>query len=206
MNRLPRDRPDRPSAHGRTPAVPGLRGGGLAVALLSAGAALVAAGCGGGALESSLAPVPSSARLYYDDSGGIQDSIRIVVLARDDWQELWSRATSARSEPPRRPVVDFDESMVLAVANGRMNPGDEIRVDSVGVREVRTPGGETREEVGVVVRTVRACSGFEAASYPLEIVRVRRFDLPVTFVERSEEGPGCGAGEGGTGAGAAPER
>lgn len=162
------------------------------MAAASLAVVLATTGCGGGALESSLAPVPSSSRLYYDDSGGIQDSIRLVVLSRDDWQDLWTRATSARSEPPRRPVVDFEESMVLAVANGRMNPGDEIRVDSVGVREVRTPGGDTREELAVVVRSIRACSGFQAASFPLEIVQVRRFDLPVNFIERRERGAGCG--------------
>jgi hypothetical protein len=63
-----------------------------------------------------------------------------------------------------------------------MHPGDQIRVDSAGVR------------AGVfvaMVRTITACRPFPAAAYPLDIVRVLRSDLEVTWSERREPAPDC---------------
>lgn len=138
-----------------------------------------------------LSPVPDPARLYYNDSGGIADSTRKVVRDVDTWQEAWSRATSRQEDPPPTPAVDFDQDMVLMATAGRSSPGDRIRIDSVGVTEQATPGGDTREVLRVVVRTVRACGDFQGEAFPVEIVRVRTFDGPVDFVERTEQGPGC---------------
>lgn len=138
-----------------------------------------------------LSPVPDPARLYYNDSGGIADSTRRVVRDVDAWQQAWSRATSRQEDPPPTPAVDFDRDMVLVVAAGRSSPGDRIRIDSVGVTRQATPGGDTREVLRVVVREVRACGDFQGEAFPVEIVRVRAFDGPVDFVERTEQGPGC---------------
>lgn len=148
--------------------------------------------CGGPPPPSStLAPVPDRARLYYDDSGGVTDSLRLAVRDQEAFEELWSRATSRRSDPPPRPDVDFEERMVVVAAAGRMEPGDRIRVDSVGVRQRRTPEGDTEEVLAVVVRTVRECGGFQGDAYPVEILSVQRFDGPVDFLERQERGSGC---------------
>lgn len=156
------------------------------------GLALLLGFCGGPPPPAStLAPVPERSRLYYDDSGGVTDSLRLVVRDQEAFEELWSRATSRRSDPPARPRVDFEERMVVAAAAGRMEPGDRIRVDSVGVRQRRTPEGDTEEVLAVVVRTLRECGGFQGDAYPVEILSVRRFDGPVDFLERQERGSGC---------------
>lgn len=161
-----------------------------ALALLGS---LVLYGCGGGgappgtpAPENPMLPLAAGAVLYYDDRGGISDSVRIVVRDEAQWAEAWQRATSRRSEPPPRPSVDFQDHMVLVVGAGRMTPGDRIQVDSAGVRTERTTEDE-EEVVEVIVRTVRGCGQVRADIFPLAIVRIPFFDGRVSFVERVAE-------------------
>lgn len=148
---------------------------------------------GGGSPEpvqplNPMVPLAPGAQLFYDDRGGIPDSIRIVVRDEQAWQAEWARATSERDDPPPLPPVDFDEYQVLVVAAGRMSPGDRIQVDSAGVRTERTT--ELEEEVfEVIVRTVKGCARIPADVYPLTIVRVPRFEGRVSFVERVDETP-----------------
>jgi hypothetical protein len=135
-----------------------------------------------------MVPLAPMAQLFYDDRGGIPDSVRVVVRNEQAWQEEWARATSQRDDPPPLPSVDFDEYMVLVVAAGRMSPGDRIQVDSAGVRTERTT--ELEEEVfEVIARTVRGCARIAADVYPLTIVRVPRFEGRVSFVERVDQSP-----------------
>lgn len=164
-------------------------------ALLLTGA-VSALACARGPVHQPLGPVPETARLYYDDGGGIQDSVRMVIRGESMWRESWEQATSPRSAPPPLPMVDFATDMVLVVANGRMTPEDRIRVDSVGVREERMADGSDQDVLVVIVRTSLGCRMFNADAYPVEIVRVRRFNGPVNFVERVEEPVDCsGASE-----------
>lgn len=149
------------------------------------------AGCGGGSSVpvqpvNPMVPLAPLAQLFYDDRGGIPDSVRVVVRDEEAWQAEWNRATSQRNDPPPLPTVDFDEYMVLVAAAGRMSPGDRIQVDSAGVRMERTT--ELEEEVfEVVVRTVEGCAQIPADVYPLTIVRVPRFEGRVSFVERVDQ-------------------
>lgn len=138
-----------------------------------------------------LAPLAQSARLYYDNSGGIADSVRIVVRDEAAWEDLWSRATSRQSSPPGRPSVDFGEQMVVAVGAGRMTPQDRIQVDSAGFYTERTVDGEEAEYFVVVVRTFEGCRLLDSDAFPLEIVRVPRFDGPVRWEERRDRQADC---------------
>jgi len=130
----------------------------------------------------TVVPVLTSARLYYDDGSGYQDSVLMVVYDAATWSTVWARATSPQASPPPRPVVDFTREMVVVAGAGRMAPGDQIRVDSAGLR-----GGY----FVAVVRIIQGCQSFPAAAYPLEIVRVTRSDKPATFAERRERAPNC---------------
>lgn len=178
---------------GRAPSRDGATVRGLATLLV-----LVSIGCfGGSPPPPPMAPVPEADRLYYDDSGGVTDSLRMVVREPDEWREMWSRATARRAEPPPLPTVDFEDQMVLVIAAGRMSPGDGIRVDSVGFQEIRTADGDTEEALTAVVRTTRSCSEFQGDAYPVEIVRVREHEGPVQFIERSESGANCRMGSSG---------
>lgn len=153
--------------------------------------------CGGGggggttpAPEPLCCDIDRSDILYHHDGSGIRDSSRLVVRQQGEFEELWNQATAPASDPPELPTVDFERFMVLAVAAGTSSPGDQIYVDSAGVREEGTPDGR-REVLKVYVRTVHTCGDFQADTYPLQIVRVQRFDGPVEFFEESEAGSGC---------------
>ncbi|MGH7673692.1 MAG: hypothetical protein ACREMV_00345 [Gemmatimonadales bacterium] len=127
-------------------------------------------------------PVLSSARVYYDDGPAFRDSVRLVVRDAETWQSIWSQATSTQASPPPLPAIDFGRHMVLVVGAGRMTPGDQIRVDSAGVRG---------RLFVAVVRTTLECRPFAADAYPLEIVRVARSDNPVSWVERRDRAAHC---------------
>ena len=165
----------------------------------------LSAGCrrGRAALPSAVLPAPASApmpqplsaaaMLYYDNGGGIQDSLRVVVREEATLREYWRRATSSQPSPPPLPAVDFSREMVVVVSGGRMSPADQIRVDSAGVRDEVSAPGVRQRVLEVVVRTVRACQSFNSDAYPVAIVRVQRVEGPVRFTERRERGAGCAA-------------
>ncbi len=149
---------------------------------LMCGCTLVAACHRGAAGMEMLTPVLSTARVYYDDGPAFRDSVRMVVRDGAAWRTVWAQATSAQPAPPPLPAVDFEREMVLVVGAGKMTPGDQIHVDSAGVR---------RDFFVAVVRTIVQCRPFPADAYPLEIVRVTRSDKTATFVERRERAANC---------------
>ncbi|MGH7504597.1 MAG: hypothetical protein ACRELX_03060, partial [Longimicrobiales bacterium] len=78
---------------------------------------------------------------------------------------------------------------------GRMTPDDQIQVDSAYVTREMDASGGMEETLNLLIRTITGCRRFNAAAYPLDIVRVRRFDGPIKFVERSVQAEGCRAPE-----------
>ncbi|MGD2067110.1 MAG: hypothetical protein PVI57_00390 [Gemmatimonadota bacterium] len=162
---------------------------------------LVLAACGGDPPPPPAAPpapeplgslVPEE-RLYYDNSGGYPDSLRMVVRDQATFENVWSQATSRQPSPPPIPSIDFGESMVVLVAAGRMTPEDQIRVDSVAVREVLRADGNREEVLAVLVRVTEGCGRLQVDAYPVEIVQVPRFEGTVEFIERRDSS--CGDGQ-----------
>lgn len=165
---------------------------------------LISGGCGrgggqaaapGGAAPSGpvWSPVPTTARIYYDNSGGIRDSLRLVVRDNATLTQVWAQATSGQSSPPAVPTIDFGSDMLLVVGAGRKTAEEQIRVDSVAIQRVPAAGGE--QTLFAVVRLTEGCQRFNIDAYPLEIVRVARFDGPVEFVERRSRSEDCPLGE-----------
>jgi hypothetical protein len=135
-------------------------------------------------------PVAGLAQLYYDNSGGISDSVRVVIRDAPTLQRLWTQAVSKQTAPPPAPAVDFTHDMLLVVGAGRQTPDDRIVVDSAGVR--RPPPGVAGEPtLNVFTRLVEGCHRFQADAYPVSIVRVPRFAGPVRFVEQREKPTNC---------------
>jgi len=182
-------------------AAPGSRflPGALALLLLLPLAAACGRGGGGaGPAPATFAPpaplsrLEAAQRLFYDDGGGIPDSLRLAVRDPARFRSLWDQATSTLGSPPPAPEVDFTRDMVLLVAGGRMNVGDRVQVDSAGVRTEVNPDGAREEIFMVQVRIIQDCQTFRADVFPVEIVRVRRFDGPVSFLHARERAEGCG--------------
>ena len=153
--------------------------------------------CGGPPPAPVVAPVPETSRLYYDDSPAFQDSLRLVVRDESRFAQVWSDITGGGVD---RPVVDFENELVLVVASGPMNLEDQIHVESVGVREEGTVDLERRDVLSVVVITRIGCGRFSSPAYPREVVRVRNFDGPVRFDERQVQETNCGLSEADAGA------
>ena len=148
------------------------------------GAALTAVACGKSVpMVAPLSPVLSSQRVFYDDQTGFPDSVRLVVKDASVWESVWGQATYNQASPPPLPPVDFTRDMIIVVGAGRMSPGDQIRVDSIGTR--------TDDYYVVVVKITEECQPFPADVYPLEIVRVPRDERPVVFEVRRVRAPGC---------------
>jgi hypothetical protein len=147
----------------------------------------------------------SAQRLYYDNAGGIQDSLRVVIRDAEQLRSVWSRATSLQAAPPPVPEVNFEREMLLVVAAGRRDAEDQIRIDSVGLqREPAARGRAASEEMTAVVRLTEGCRRFATDAYPVEIVRVQRFNGPVTWVERRVPASECARSQTGVPAGRMP--
>jgi len=167
---------------------------GRAVLALLLGAVVAAGGCGHKAPPAAPAPLQALtplSRIYYDNGGGIQDSMRTVVRDAQSLAALWQRATAGQTSPPPPPAVDFSREMVLVAAAGRMTPDDQIQVDSVAVRKERTPEGKLQDVLTAWVRVTQGCHRFRADAYPVELVRVRQFRGPVHFVDQRVQATGC---------------
>lgn len=146
-----------------------------------------AAACGGGpGAPAPLGPVPVDARVFYDNGGGIQDSSQVVIRDAASLQDVWQRATSTQGSPPPPPEIDFDRQMLLLVSAGRMSPDDQIHVDSVGVRREVDVSGGTHDVLAVLYTITEGCRRFNRDAFPVEIVRVRRYNGEVRFVGRRE--------------------
>ena len=156
-------------------------------------AALGAAACGGKAPPPPLplGPVPVDARLLYDNGGGIRDSGQVVIRDAASLQEVWQRATSTQSTPPPVPQVDFARDMVVAVSGGRMTPSDQIHVDSAGFRREQTPAGSEQRVLAVHYTVTEGCTRINRDAYPVELVRLRRFNGDVRFMGRRERAANC---------------
>src|SRR5688500_2572188 len=145
---------------------------------------IVMAGCGRGPSTPRPEPetvMPPPVQLFYDNSGGIQDSTGLVIQDAQAFSAQWSRATSSRAAAPQAPAVDFNRQMVILVASGRKTPEDQIRVDSLVVTRELQSDGSRPETLRIVVRRIAACRTMRTAAYPLEIVSARKFTGPIRW-------------------------
>jgi hypothetical protein len=120
--------------------------------------------------------------VYYDDETGFTDSLRLTIRDEETFRGVWAQATQRQATAPALPQIDFQSQMVLLVSAGRMRAGDQIHVDSIGRYEGR---------LVAIVRTTVECQQFPAVAHPVEIVRVRRSESQVMFIERRAKSGDC---------------
>lgn len=164
---------------------------------VAVGCILAACGRGGPATPPPIPAVDIEERVFSDDNVGIRDSVTLVIRDRDSLNAVWQRVTSTRSRPtpvsevPGLASVDFQRQMLLLVAAGRMVSGDQIRVDSAGVRRERTGSGREENVLVVLYTITEGCRRINEPRFPLEIVRVRRHDGAVDFRGRRDRATNC---------------
>jgi hypothetical protein len=165
-------------------------------AALAAAALLVA--CGRGAAPPAQPqPLSIDERVFYDDDVGIRDSTTFAIRDRAALEQAWRQITEPRRTPPALDDVpelagiDFRRDMLIVVAAGRMTRGDRVRIERVG-RGQETDARGRQEEVLVVHFTIiEGCRTVPDAAYPLEIVRVPRYNGTVRYQGTRSQATDC---------------
>jgi hypothetical protein len=129
--------------------------------------------------------------VYSDNAGGIQDSVRLVIRDRTTLERVWREATATQERPPPVPAADFEHDMFVLVAAGRMTLEDRISVHGATVQPTRDARGRRDDRLEVAVQITQGCGRFQRDAYPLEIVRLERFDGRVEFLVRRERDQTC---------------
>jgi hypothetical protein len=155
-----------------------MKGGEVGLAALC-----LAAGCTGAAPipGSDAAPVMSridSTQVLLRTGQGLGDPMRAVLRDSEAWEQFWSQAHSLLEPAPAPPSVNFADSMLLVAALGtRSTGGFSVAIDSV------SRGSALRVFVTSIAPGPR-CVSTMAISWPVQVVRVARFDGSVEFVEK----------------------
>jgi hypothetical protein len=158
---------------------------GLLVAALAA--------CSGGApIPGADASTPVVTRI---DSGavvlatgagqGVGDPTRAVIRDSASWRDFWNQANAMIEPVPALPPVNLADSMLLVAALGTQATGGyAVTIDSVA-------RGATLRVFVTVLTPGPECMTTMAITWPVQVVRVLRFDGSVEFVEGRRVRP-CG--------------
>jgi hypothetical protein len=122
-----------------------------------------------------------SSEILLRTGRGLGDPTRTVIRDSVAWDEFWSQANALIEPAPALPPVNFADSMLLVAALGtQATGGNSVLIDSVA------RGTALR----VFVTTVTPgpdCRTTLAITWPVQVVRVARFDGSVEFVEGERE-------------------
>jgi hypothetical protein len=154
-----------------------------AVGRAMAGLLPLAAACSSGAptpgAESSQAVVTriDSTAVVLSSGQGLGDPTRAVIRDSTAWEAFWAQAHSLMEPVPSLPAVNFADSMVLVAASGtRSSGGHAITIDSVA-------RGATLRVFVTSVTPGPDCVTTMSITWPVQAVRVARFEGSVAFIE-----------------------
>jgi hypothetical protein len=100
----------------------------------------------------------------------------LVIKDPVEWEKIWSLHTSNLDQIPRIPTVDFNTDMVIAIFRGEFPTSGyltEIAQISESNDKIEVTVTETDDVKGMVL---------DVLTYPYHIVKVKKSDLPVSFV------------------------
>jgi hypothetical protein len=157
-------------------------------AVVRAMAVLLAACSSGGptpGAETSQAVVTriDSTAVVLATSHGVGDPTRAVIRDSTAWEAFWTEAHALMEPMPPIPAVDFTSSMLLVAALGtRSSGGHRVTIDSVA-------RGATLRVFVTAVAPGPDCMTTLSITWPVQVVRVPRFDGSVEFVEAERVQP-----------------
>ena len=131
-----------------------------------------------GAVVVDTLPLPEAATRWFWFGGGPATPQRLVIHDQAAWAAFWTSVTWNMQPTPPVPEIDFTTSDVIVAAMGlRTTGGFEIAIEEVA---------DTRTQRWVVVNEVtsRNCFTIQAFTYPFDVVRVPKSELPVEWIER----------------------
>jgi len=145
--------------------------------------------CSGGApTPGAEGPQPVITRI---DSGaivlaggqGLGDPVRAVIRDSSEWSAFWGQAHALVEPAPPLPAVNFADSMLLVAALGtRATGGHVVTIDSVA-------RGATLRAFVTTSTPGPDCMTTMAITWPVQVVRVSKFDGSVDFVEGEQVRP-----------------
>ena len=146
--------------------------------------------CSGSAPEARAEPDAvvsriDSSEIVLRTGQGLGDPTRTVIRDSVAWVQFWGQANALIEPTPALPPVNFADSMLLVAASGTHAPGgNSVRIDSVA-------RGSALRVFVTTVTPGNGCSTTLAITWPVQVVRVARFDGSVEFVEseRTEDCP-----------------
>jgi hypothetical protein len=137
---------------------------------------------GDGAGEPVVTRIDSSA-VVLESGRGLGDPTRMVIRDSAAWRDFWAQAHSLAEPIPAAPPVDFADSMLLVAALGtRATGGYAVSIDSVA------RGAALRVFV-TALAPAPDCVTTMAITWPVQVVRVARFDGSVEFIEATRMRP-----------------
>jgi hypothetical protein len=151
--------------------------------------AVAFAACSGGApTPGAEAPEPvvtriDSTAVLLASAQGLGDPTRAVIRDSTAWAVFWTQAHTLVEPTPPIPPVNFADSMLLVAALGtRSSGGHTVTVDSVA-------RGATLRAFVTTVTPGPDCMATLAITWPVQVVRVPRFEGSVEFVEAEQVRP-----------------
>jgi hypothetical protein len=159
---------------------------------------LFAAACGRGApVQLQPQPLSIDERVFYDENAGLRDSTAFEIRDRAALEQTWQQIMQTRRTPPQLSDVpalatfDFQRSMLLVVTAGRLTRGDRLRIESVGRATEGGAQGRQQEVLKVYFSVVEGCRTVPDAAYPVEIVRVPRYNGIVRYEGSRSRATNC---------------
>ncbi len=150
--------------------------------------ALTCACSSGAPIPGADAPAPAvtridSSAIVLASGQGLGDPTRAVIRDSTAWEAFWNQAHALVEPAPPVPAVNFEESMLLVAALGtRSTGGHAVMIDSVA-------RGPTLRVFVTAVAPGADCMTTMSISWPVQVVRVPRFDGSVEFVEAERVQP-----------------
>jgi hypothetical protein len=152
----------------------------MCLSLTACTAPLVDAGIANDQL--SLSGIAVEIRRFGQPSDAMISAARMhragTIEVRDDesWRNLWPQLIAGHSPQPPRPVVNFNDEMLLGAFMGeRPSAGYAIKI--VSVRDL----GETLLAQAVATSPAPQCAVLAVITSPVDIVRVDRTHKPVRW-------------------------
>ena len=107
---------------------------------------------------------------------GLEDRKDYVIKDASEWKNLWEVAYARVSQKPALPVVDFNNEMIIAVAQGSHSTGG-YNIEVTGILEkensLEVQVKETSPAPGAIVT--------QAFTQPFHIVKTKKSDKEVVF-------------------------
>jgi hypothetical protein len=124
-----------------------------------------------------------SGAVVLSSGQGLGDPTRAVIRDSTAWAAFWNQAHALVEPAPLLPAVNFGDSMLLVAALGtRASGGHAVTIDSIA------RGASLRAFV-TTATPGPDCMTTMAITWPVQVVRVPRFEGSVEFVESEQVRP-----------------